>query len=123
MRTLALLVPLLLLATACQGFSWVDQNSRNAVRGDGPLTVQDVNSLIQSYNTQQFYRQVRDRSNGRSAAFSRDMSSIRRTIDRHFFNYDWDDPYLNPAGGGQGLFGGNLGLITTAIVDSVIPVR
>ena len=28
-------------------------------------------------------------------AIDRDIESLHRTTDRHFFNYDWDDPYRN----------------------------
>lgn len=28
-------------------------------------------------------------------AFDRDIENLHRTTDRHFFNYDWDDPYRN----------------------------
>jgi len=27
--------------------------------------------------------------------FKRDMTDVYRGIDRHFFNYDWEDPYLD----------------------------
>ena len=38
---------------------------------------------------------VRRRADGRSNAFGRDLASIQSTIDRHFFNYSSDDPYVN----------------------------
>ncbi len=27
--------------------------------------------------------------------FKRDAEHVYRSIDRHFFNYDWDDPYID----------------------------
>lgn len=28
-------------------------------------------------------------------AIDRDIEMLHKTTDRHFFNYDWDDPYRN----------------------------
>jgi hypothetical protein len=86
------LAPLVLLA-ACQSFTWKGQSAPSAdemARG-----VKDLPSLTTAYETDKFFSGVRTRMDGRSNAFSRDMDNIIATIDRHFFNYSADDPYVN----------------------------
>lgn len=93
MRQLALVLTLLPLA-ACSTFGWegqgagISQDQKN--RG-----IKDVAALSSEYNSQAFFRDVRRRSDGRNNAFGRDLMSISDFIDRHFWNYNANDPYIN----------------------------
>lgn len=93
MRKLALVLTLLPLA-ACSTFGWegqgagISQDQKN--RG-----IKDVAALSSEYNSQAFFREVRRRSDGRNNAFGRDLMSISDFIDRHFWNYNANDPYIN----------------------------
>lgn len=98
MRKLALILPIVLLFAGCRS---------------------EADSLVKDYETDRFWQELSNRQTGRSAAFSRDMEHIRRTWDRHFLNYDWDDPYLNPTGGSEGGVFSLVGFATSVVTDSV----
>ena len=98
MRKLALIFPLVLLFVGCGT---------------------EADRMVDDYESDRFYQELADHTNGRSAAFGRDMEHIRRTIDRHLLNYDWDDPYLNPAGGSEGGVFNVIGFATSLVTDSI----
>lgn len=90
-KKLALIAPLLLLS-ACN-ITWPGQG-----RGTGEHAMNDVNdvaALQGQYDTQKYFNDVKRRKEGRENALGRDLDNITSTIDRHFFNYSADDPYVN----------------------------
>lgn len=93
MRKFALVLALLPFA-ACANFSWEGRGAgvskEQASRG-----IKDVSELATEYETQSFFRSVRRRSDGRNNAFGRDLMRMTDFIDRHFWNYDANDPYVN----------------------------
>ena len=93
MRTLALALCILPVA-ACSSFTWSGHGSglNNEQRERG---LQDVTALSNKYESEAFYREVRRRSDGRNNAFGRDLMMINDFIDRHFWNYDANDPAVN----------------------------
>ncbi|MBL8728743.1 MAG: hypothetical protein JNM25_09960 [Planctomycetes bacterium] len=93
MRQLALVLTLLPLA-ACSTFSWEGQGA-NLSKEQQQRGIKDVASLSSSYETQSFFRSVRRRSDGRNNAFGRDLMSVTDFLDRHLWNYDANDPYIN----------------------------
>ncbi len=93
MRQLALVLCLLPLA-ACSSFAWEGQG--------GDLTaeqknrgIKDVAALSSKYETESYFRGLRRRSDGINNAFGRDLGSITTFFDRHFWNYDPNDPTVN----------------------------
>ena len=93
MRKFALVLALLPLG-ACSTFSWggsgTGLTAEQQQRG-----IKNVTTLANSLETQSFFRSVRRRSDGRNNAFGRDLMSITRFMDRHLWNYDENDPYIN----------------------------
>jgi hypothetical protein len=93
MRTLALALSLAALCS-CTSFTWQGQkaglSSDEALRG-----VEDFAALTRKYETETYFRRLSRRQDGRANAFGRDLAHIQETIDRHFFNYSVDDPYVN----------------------------
>lgn len=90
-QKLALIAPLLLLS-ACN-ITWPGQG-----RGGSETSMRDVNdvaALQGSYDTKKYFGDVKRRKDGLENAFGRDLNQITSTIDRHFFNYSADDPYVN----------------------------
>ncbi len=92
MRKLALVLTLMPLA-ACSTFGWEGQ-SRNNLTQSG-IELASPAALSSAYNSEQFFREVRRRSDGRNNAFGRDLMAISNFIDRHFWNYDVNDMYVN----------------------------
>jgi hypothetical protein len=92
MRTFAL--ALLLPLGACGSFTWAGHSTglTDEQRKNG---LKDVAALSSEYETQAFFRDVRHRSDGRNNAFGRDLMRIQDFIDKHFWNYDKDDPAVN----------------------------
>lgn len=93
MRKLALVLSLLPLA-ACSTFGWEGRGA-GVTAEQRDRGIKDVAALRSEYNSQQFYREVRRRSDGRNNAFGRDLMAIQDFIDRHFWNYNANDPYVN----------------------------
>ncbi len=93
MRKLALVLTLLPLA-ACSSFGWEGQGA-GISKDQKNRGIKDVAALSSEYNSQQFFREVRRRSDGRNNAFGRDLMSIHQFFDRHLWNYDANDPYIN----------------------------
>ena len=93
MRKFALVLALLPMA-ACSTFGWEGQGagltSEQKQRG-----IKDVAALANEYETESFFRSVRRRSDSRNNAFGRDLMSISSFMDRHLWNYDENDPYIN----------------------------
>lgn len=93
MRKLALVLTLLPLA-ACSTFGWEGQGA-GISKDQKNRGIKDVAALSNEFNSQQFYREVRRRSDGRNNAFGRDLMSITDFLDRHLWNYNANDPYIN----------------------------
>ena len=93
MRKLALVLTLLPLA-ACSSFGWEGQGA-GLTAEQRKRGLKDVASLSSQYNSQQFFREVRRRSDGRNNAFGRDLMAISDFMDRHLWNYDVNDMYVN----------------------------
>lgn len=93
MRKLALVLTLLPLA-ACSTFGWEGQGA-GISKDQKNRGIKDVAALSNEFNSQQFYREVRRRSDGRNNAFGRDLMAITDFLDRHLWNYNANDPYIN----------------------------
>ena len=93
MRKFALVLALLPFA-ACQSFTWRGHGSGLSSE-QKDLGIKDITALSNEYETESFFRGVRRRQDGRNNAFGRDMMRIQDFIDRHFWNYDVNDPYVN----------------------------
>jgi hypothetical protein len=81
-----------LLASSC--ITWKGQ-SGEVTATDASRGLKDVPTLTREYENARFFTALRRRFDGRSNAFQRDLESLTSTIDRHFFNYSVDDPYVN----------------------------
>ena len=93
MRKFALVLALLPFA-ACSTFGW-DGQGAGVTKEQQERGIKDVTALANSYETQSFFRSVRRRSDGRNNAFGRDLMNVTRFFDRHLWNYDENDPYVN----------------------------
>jgi hypothetical protein len=93
MRKFALVLALLPMA-ACSTFGWNGQGA-GLTKEQQARGIKDVTALVNDYETQTFFRSVRRRSDGRNNAFGRDLMSITNFMDRHVWNYDANDPYVN----------------------------
>jgi hypothetical protein len=80
--------------TACSAFTWQGQRS-SVSPADASRGLKDLPTLTQEYETAKFFTGVRRRMDGRANAFGRDLDNITALVDRHFFNYSADDPYVN----------------------------
>ena len=95
MRTPLLVLSFLALAS-CGSFTWEGQKA-GLSEDEAQRGIQDFSALARQYETETYFRSVKRRGDGRANAFGRDMQAIQDTIDRHFFNYSTDDPYVNHA--------------------------
>lgn len=93
MRKFAFVLALLPMA-ACSTFGW-DGQGAGLTKEQRQRGIKDVAALANSYETQAFFRSVRRRSDGRNNAFGRDLMSISNFFDRHLWNYNENDPYIN----------------------------
>ena len=93
MRTLALSLLLLPLA-ACSSFTWQGHGT-DLTQEQKELGVKDIAQLSSAYEAESFYRALRRRNDGRSNAFGLNLMKMQDFIDRHFWNYDVNDPYIN----------------------------
>lgn len=84
MRKLVLALLLLPMA-ACSSLS-SEQESRG---------IRSVASLSNEYESGVFWHRLRQRSDGRNNAWGRDLMKINDFFDRHFWNYDVNDPTVN----------------------------
>jgi hypothetical protein len=118
MRKLALALALLPLA-ACSTFGWEGQGA-GVSKDQKNRGIKDPSALANEYNSQQFFREVRRRSDGRNNAFGRDMMAITDFMDRHLWNYDANDPYINyPSDTTKFEHLGRFGLMTLTSVPGV----
>jgi hypothetical protein len=79
---------------ACSTFGWEGQGA-GVTQEQQQRGIKDVAALANKYETQAFFRSVRRRSDGRNNAFGRDLMNITDFLDRHLWNYDASDPYIN----------------------------
>lgn len=121
MPKLALVFTLLPLA-ACSTFGWEGQGT-SLTDAQKKRGLRDVASLSNEYESQSFFREVRRRSDGRNNAFGRDLMNVTDFIDRHFWNYDVNDPTINyPSNTTKLEHIGRFGLMTVSslpLVDEV----
>ena len=117
MRKLALLLPLILATTACQGFTWQGQGA-GLTDEQRALQVKDIDALAREYDTRTYWAGLRRRMDGRSNAFGRDLNNIQQTFGRHFLNYSVDDPYVNYPSDRTTL--GHLGRFGSTFVGSLL---
>jgi hypothetical protein len=121
MRKLALVLTLLPLA-ACSTFGWEGQGA-GVTTDQQNRGIKDVAALSSEYNSQQFFRDVRRRSDGRNNAFGRDLMGIQDFLDRHIWNYNANDPYVNfPSNTTKFEHIGRFGLMTASslpLVDEI----
>lgn len=92
MRKLALVLCLLPLG-ACS-LTW-DGQGNNVTEEQKNRGIKDVHALSSAYETETYFRGLRRRSDGINNAFGRDLGKIQNFIDRHFWNYDANDPTVN----------------------------
>jgi hypothetical protein len=121
MRKLALVLALLPLA-GCSSFGWEHQNE-SLTEEQKERGVKDPAVLVNEYNSQQFFRDVRRRSDGRNNAFGRDLMAISDFMDRHLWNYNANDPSVNyPSNTTKLEHVGRFGLVTVTslpLVDEI----
>ncbi|MBM4060008.1 MAG: hypothetical protein FJ265_02780 [Planctomycetes bacterium] len=86
MRKLALVVLLLPLGACWSSGVTAEQEKRG---------IRSVSSLSSEYERDAFFTRLRQRSDGRNNAWGRDFARIQDFFDRHFWNYDANDPYVN----------------------------
>ncbi|MBK8977919.1 MAG: hypothetical protein IPM29_18590 [Planctomycetes bacterium] len=91
MRKLALILPVLAGALALGAC----QSSEASKSSASELTVADVARMESDYAHERSWSKLRHTIDGRTNAFDRDLGSVWSTINRHFFNYSADDPYVN----------------------------
>ncbi|MFN6196140.1 MAG: hypothetical protein ACK5BN_20195, partial [Planctomycetota bacterium] len=91
MRTFALVLALLPLG-AC---SWFGLDGKSSYRESGDREIKSVSSLERTHKRNQFFGELRRRNDGRNNAFGRDLMAIQDFIDRHVWNYNQNDPYVN----------------------------
>jgi hypothetical protein len=91
MRTFALVIALLPLG-AC---SWFGLDGKSSYRESGDREIKSVSSLERTHKRNQFFGDLRRRNDGRNNAFGRDLMAIQDFIDRHVWNYNQNDPYVN----------------------------
>jgi hypothetical protein len=91
MRQFALVLSLLPLA-ACSVFGL---DGKDTHRSGGEREIQSVSSLESRHQKNQFFGELRRRNDGRNNAFARDLNGIQDFIDRHIWNYNQNDPYVN----------------------------
>lgn len=121
MRKLALVLALL-PAAGCSSFGWEHKNT-DASEAQTEGGVKAVESLVNDYNSEQFFRDVRRRSDGRNNAFGRDLMAISDFLDRHLWNYNKNDPSVDYASNTTKLeHVGRFGLVTITslpLVDEI----
>ena len=92
MRFLALLL-LICCLPACRT-TWSGQGA-GLTDDQRARSIKDVSALSSAYETQANFADLRRRQDGRANAFGRDLRSMGVFVDRYFFNYSPDDPYVN----------------------------
>jgi hypothetical protein len=81
------------VAISCSSFTWKGREGvadpQAAARG-----IKTIDQLEEEYDSQRYWDFWRRNWDQRVGAIRRDLHEIHRGFDRHFFNYDWNDPYL-----------------------------
>lgn len=116
MRKLAIVLALLPFA-ACSSAGLTAEQRK--------LGIKSVSSLSSDYESGSFWTRWRQRNDGRANAFGRDMQSMADFFDRHFWNYDVNDPYVNyPTDTGRlthvGRFGATVVSSTPVVGDAIV---
>jgi hypothetical protein len=95
MRKIALVLSLVSLAS-CSSFGWSGRggNLTDEQRARG---LKDPRELADAYDSAHYWQGARRRADGRNNAFGRSLQNIGSFIDRHFWNYDENDPAVNYA--------------------------
>ncbi len=88
MRKLALALALLPMAACSSWGSGLTEEQRQ--RGIKP-----VSTLSSDYESKAFWTRLDQSADGRANAFGRDLRRVGDFFDRHFWNYDANDPYVN----------------------------
>ena len=113
------LVLLTLPIAACSTFRW-EGHGAGVSEDQSQRGIKDVAALSREYNSQSFFLEVRRRSDGRNNAFGRDLMSITDFFDRHLWNYNANDPYINyPSDTTKLEHIGRFGLTTLSTVPGV----
>ena len=88
MRKIALVTSLTLLSlTAC--------SSPNYVTITDGTTQAQVAQMEYEFESDSFSRESQRRRDGRVNAFGRSLTRITNFVDKYFWNYDVNDPYVN----------------------------
>ncbi len=89
MRKLAIVLALLPMV-ACSTTSSAAPTAEQQQRG-----IKSVSALSSDYASGAYWSSLERSADGRSNAFARDMNQVGTFFDRHFWNYDANDPYVN----------------------------
>jgi hypothetical protein len=94
-RSLVLILATLpAVAVSCRSFTWKDRggdmDAEASARG-----IKSVDQLEDEYDSRRYWDFWRLNWDQRVLAVRRDLHDLHRGFDRHFFNYDWNDPYLS----------------------------
>ena len=93
-RRVLVLIPALAVAlTSCGSFTWKGRGS-GVDKESAELGIKDPVQLKADYDAERYWSFWRNNWDGRMMAIRRDFHMLHQSIDRHFFNYDWNDPYL-----------------------------
>jgi hypothetical protein len=92
MRILAPLAVLCLL-TSC--ITWKGAGVSTLSTEQREMGIQDVSVLARKYEINKYWKDTRQRYEGRNNALGRGLNNIQATFDRYFWNYSRDDPYIN----------------------------
>jgi hypothetical protein len=87
-------LPVLTLGLLCGACKWEGAGAGVSAE-QHEMGLKDVDALADEYESKAYWAGVRQRRDGRSNAFGRDLHRIVQTFDRHFLNYSWTDPYVN----------------------------
>ena len=94
MRKFALVLALLPMASCSTFFG--GPGARETVTAEQRARgIKPVSVLTSAYNQDRYLGAVGRRSAGISNAFGRDLASITSFMDRHIWNYNQNDPYIN----------------------------
>ena len=78
--------------TSCRTFTWTGRelvDDQASARG-----IKSVEQLRAEYDANRYWSFWRSNWDGRFMAMQRDWANLHRSLDRHAWNYRWEDPYL-----------------------------
>ncbi len=87
MRKLAFVLALLPMAACSMGSGLTSEQQARGIKS--------VAALSSAYESGAYWTSLRQSADGRSNAFGRDLRKVGDFFDRHFWNYDGNDPYVN----------------------------